>query len=137
MLQAASSERRSSSERSATPLAVRRAVRTRPSAWLCSTHPRLPERPTPGQEFVVQRADVLGDCPVEPPYLADHRLVHSLTIVREWTVERPRQPKQRGGTLSEVGGGIYIYGSWKVAQTAFSHAPSMTQPQAAASACTT
>ena len=42
----------------------------------------LPERAVTGQELVVERADPLGDGPVEPADLADQGSVHYLTLVR-------------------------------------------------------
>jgi len=41
-------------------------------------HPGLPERAAAGQELVVQCAGSLGNGPVEPPDLVDHRLFHIL-----------------------------------------------------------
>src|SRR6266702_28273 len=41
-------------------------------------HPGLPQRAATGQERVVERAGPLGDGPVEPPDLVDHRPLHIL-----------------------------------------------------------
>src|SRR5207249_75 len=46
-------------------------------------HPRLAERPVAAEEVVVQRPDALRDRPVEATNLLEHRLRHSLTLVRE------------------------------------------------------
>src|SRR5262249_25305821 len=48
-------------------------------------HPRPAERQAAGQERLVERPDPQRDDSVETAYLADHLLVHSLTIVREFT----------------------------------------------------
>ena len=45
--------------------------------------PRLAEGTVPGEVAVVQRPHALGDDPVEPAHLCDHRPIHSLTLVRE------------------------------------------------------
>jgi hypothetical protein len=64
--------------------------------------PRLPERAAAGQEGVAECACALGDGPVEPPDLVDHGLVHSLTIVREWT-ERPSAGARAVGFCRRLG----------------------------------
>ena len=46
-------------------------------------HPRLPERPAAGEVAVVERPDPLGHGTVEAADLRDHRLVHSLILVRD------------------------------------------------------
>jgi hypothetical protein len=44
---------------------------------------RLGERPLPGEEAVVERADALGDEAIEAADLVDGGRIHSLTFVRE------------------------------------------------------
>ena len=65
--------------------------------------PCLPERPVAGQERVIQRADPLRDGPVEPPDLLDHRLIHSLTLVRE-----PAPAKPQGWNWAYPNGGTAV-----------------------------
>ena len=73
--------------------------------------PRLPERAVPGQELVIERTDPLGDGPVEPPDLADHGGIHSLTLVRECgrapepgAIQNRCHPESRAGPDAALSG---------------------------------
>ena len=61
--------------------------------------PRLAERPVACQEAIVESADTLRDDAVEAAHLRDHRVIHSLTVVRGITERNPRC-----GSASRVAG---------------------------------
>jgi len=101
---AASSERRSSSARSARPSPVRRAVLTRPSAWLCSTTTSPSFSSDPQQPAQVSRVEVkprpqpadIGTARADLPQQA--RLTERAVAGQEGVVERA-DPLRNGPVL--------------------------------------
>src|SRR6202011_5411396 len=101
--------------------------------------PDLPQQPclaegaVSGQKPVVERPHTLGHDPVEPAHLGDHRLIHSLTIVREKTEVYPvRRPSKRivQGSIVSIRRCVSLHGSRaSLARIAFS--------DSASTACTT